>query len=65
MSVCTNITQVPNTNYGEDLLQVTIDNDITAFWFYNCADSLKEDTHLCRSHQSVANNQFHPDCISR
>lgn len=41
MSVCTNITQVPNTNYGEDLLQVTIDNDITAFWFYNYADSLK------------------------
>lgn len=40
MSVCTSIEKVGNCQ-GTDLLQVTIDNSVVAYWFYDYADSLQ------------------------
>lgn len=39
MSVCTSITAVGKVN-GTDVLKVIIDNEISAYWFFNYADSL-------------------------
>lgn len=40
MSVCTAIEKV-RTDHNGDLLRVTIDNTVTALWFYDYADSLQ------------------------
>lgn len=39
MSVCTNITKIAD-DAGSEVLQVTIDNTVTALWFYPLADAL-------------------------
>lgn len=40
MSVCTKITKIGEVS-GTDVLSVTIDNDITALWFYNNAEAMR------------------------
>ncbi|MCM1219025.1 MAG: hypothetical protein NC548_31470 [Lachnospiraceae bacterium] len=40
MSVCTSIVKLSDSTNG-DLLEVTIDNSITALWFYDYADSMQ------------------------
>ena len=40
MSVCTSIVKLNDSTNG-DLLEVTIDNEVTALWFYSYADALQ------------------------
>ena len=41
MSKCTGIRQVQTDGNNGDLLEVTIDNSITAYWFYSYADAMQ------------------------
>ena len=40
MSVCTSIEKVA-TDDGSSLLKVTVDNSVTAFWFYDYSAALQ------------------------
>ena len=41
MAVCTSIELVENLNSTEDLMKVTIDNSVEAFWIFSYSESLK------------------------
>lgn len=41
MSICTSITKINTLSDGTDVLNVTIDNDVQAFWFYEYAKALE------------------------
>lgn len=41
MSICTSITKINTLSDGTDVLNVTIDNDVQAFWFYEYAKAME------------------------